>query len=92
MISFWQTDPRLALSEREYSCGVLDCLYLMTDDYTPDQVNALVLRSILGKLLDAECTILSWARFLGSLRSSETVEVYPLQFSRLAGELAAKRE
>ena len=85
MISFWQTDPRLALSEREYSCAVLDSLYLMPDDYTPDQVNALVLRSILGKLLDAECTIQSWALWLGSLVSSETVVKYPLQFSRLAG-------
>ena len=85
MIRFWQTDPRLALSEREYSCAVLDCLYLMPDDYTPEQVNALVLRAILGKLLDAECTIQSWALWLGSLVSSETVVKYPLQFSRLAG-------
>ena len=85
MISFWQTDPRLALSEREYSCAVLDSLYLMPDDYTPDQVNALVLRSILGKLLDAECTIQSWALWLGSLVSSETAVKYPLQFSRIAG-------
>ena len=85
MISFWQTDPRLALSEREYSCAVLDSLYLMPDDYTPEQVNALVLRAILGKLLDAECTIQSWALWLGSLVSSETVVKYPLQFSRLAG-------
>ena len=85
MISFWQTDPRLSLNEREYSCAVLDSLYLMPDDYTPDQVNALVLRSILGKLLDAECTILSWARWLASLVSSETVNKYPLQFSRIAG-------
>ena len=85
MIGFWQTDPRLALSEREYSCGVLDSLYLMPDDYTPEQVNALVLRSILGKLLDAECTIQSWALWLGSLASSETAVKYPLQFSRLAG-------
>ena len=85
MISFWQTDPRLALSEREYSCAVLDSLYLMPDDYTPEQVNALVLRSILGKLLDAECTIQSWALWLGSLVSSETVVKYPLQFSRIAG-------
>ena len=85
MISFWQTDPRLALSEREYSCAVLDSLYLMPDDYTPDQVNALVLRSILNKLLDAECTIQSWALWLGSLASSETAVKYPLQFSRIAG-------
>jgi hypothetical protein len=86
MISgWWQTDPRLALSERKYSCAVLDCLYLMPDEYTPDEVNALVLRAILDKLLDAECTILSWAKFLGSLRSVESVEVYPLQFSRIAG-------
>ena len=84
MISFWQTDPRLALSEQEYSCAVLDSLYLMPDDYTPEHVNALVLRAILGKLLDAECKILSWARWLGSLVSSESVVRYPLQFSRKA--------
>jgi hypothetical protein len=82
---WWQTDPRLALNEREYSCAVLDSLYLMPDDYTPDDVNRIVLKAILGKLLDAECSILSWALWLGSLHSSETVEPYPLQFSRKAG-------
>ena len=85
MISFWQNDPRLALSEREYSCAVLDSLYLMPDDYTPEQVNELVLRAVINKLLDAECTILSWARWLGSLVSSQTVLRYPLSFVRKAG-------
>ena len=85
MISFWQTDPRLALNEREYSCAVLDSLYLMPDDYTPDDVNRIVLKAVLSKLLDAECKILSWARWLASLVSSESVVRYPLQFSRIAG-------
>ena len=85
MIRFWQTDPGLALNEREYSCAVLDSLYLMPDDYTPDQVNKIVLKAILNKMLDAECTILSWAMWLGSLESTETAVKYPLQFVRKAG-------
>ena len=85
MISFWQTDPRLALNEREYSCAVLDSLYLMPDDYSPEDVNRIVLKAVLQKLLDAECSILSWARWLASLVSSETALKYPLSFVRKAG-------
>jgi len=86
MISgWWQTDPRLTFKEREYACAVLDGLYLMPDEYTPEMVNDIVASLQAQNILDADVTILSWARFLGALHSSETVEPYPLQFSRIAG-------
>src|SRR5208282_2875104 len=85
MINFWQTDPRLTMKEEEYACAVLDGIYLLPDEYTPEMVNDLVASLQAQNILDADVTILSWARFLGALRSSETVELYPLQFSRLAG-------
>ena len=86
MIAGWfQTDPRLTLKEEEYACAVLDGIYLLPDEYTPEMVNDLVASLITQKILDADCTINSWARFLACLPSSETVVKYPLQFSRIAG-------
>lgn len=86
MISgWWQTDPRLTFKEQKYACAVLDGIYLLPDEYTPEMVNALVASLQQQGILDEDITIRSWARFLGALRSSETVEVYPLQFSRIAG-------
>ena len=86
MISgWWQTDPRLTFKEQHYACAVLDGIYLLPDEYTPDMVNELVASLITQKILDADCTINSWARFLACLPSSETVVKYPLQFSRIAG-------
>jgi hypothetical protein len=85
VIKFWQTDPRLTIAEQHYACAVLDGIYLLPDEYTPDMVNELVASLITQKILDADCTINSWARFLACLPSSETVVKYPLQFSRIAG-------
>ena len=86
MISGWnQTDPRLTFKEREYACAVLDGIYLLPDEYTPEMVNELVVSLIAQTILDPDCTIRSWARFLGALPSQETAVRYPLQFSRIAG-------
>ena len=86
MIAGWfQTDPRLTLKEEEYACAVLDGIYLLPDDYTPQMVNTLVASLQQQGILDADITIQSWARFLGALPSQESVVRYPLQFSRIAG-------
>jgi hypothetical protein len=73
------------MKEEEYACAVLDGIYLLPDEYTPEMVNDLVASLITQKILDADCTINSWARFLACLPSAETVVKYPLQFSRIAG-------
>jgi hypothetical protein len=86
MISgWWQTDPLLTMTEEKYACAVLDGIYLLPDEYTPEMVNELVASLITQKILDPDCTIRSWSRFLACLPSSETVVKYPLQFSRIAG-------
>ena len=86
MISgWWQTDPRLTFREQEYACAVLDGIYLLPDDYSPGMVNDLVASLQAQNILTADIEILSWARFLGALPSSETVLRFPLQFSRIAG-------
>ena len=86
MITGWyQTDPRLTLKEEEYACAVLDGIYLLPDEYTPEMVNTLVASLQQQGILDSDITIQSWARFLGALPSQESVDRYPLQFSRIAG-------
>jgi|GEM_PF-4790882 hypothetical protein len=82
---WWQTDPRLTLKEEKYACAVLDGIYLMPDEYTPEMVNALVASLQTQKILNQNISVLSWARFLAALPSNETVDKFPLQFSRIAG-------
>jgi hypothetical protein len=87
MISgFWQTDPRLLQKVQTFGCAFLDGLYLLPDDFTPQAVNEMYSGFVHGKLIDIDCTILSWAKFLGALISNQTILRYPLQFSRIAGE------
>lgn len=83
MLSFWQTDKALSPRINSFGCAALDSLYLMPQDYYPEQVNEIIERSIRNGLLDENCTILSWARWLGSLGDDRApLPGYPLQFSR----------
>jgi hypothetical protein len=83
--TFWQTDSRLEPEVQQYGCALLDCCYLLPDEFTPAGVNELYAEYVERGLIKMDCTILSWARVLGAMLSAESVDKYPLQFSRIAG-------
>jgi len=64
---FWQTDPRLILTEEHFGCALLSSCYIAPQDFTPEDVNNLY-KALLGvAFVDEESKILDWDKVVWSI-------------------------